>query len=51
MAEANVSSMGGLLKPMVVAAMRLAQKGKTPDKKKATVSAKVKAKVKVKHGS
>lgn len=38
----------GLLKPMVMAAMKLAQKGKTPDKKKATVAAKVK--VKVKHG-
>lgn len=37
-----------LLKPMVMAAMKLAQQGKTPGKKKATVSAKVK--VKAKHG-
>ena len=50
MAEADLSSMGNLMKPMVMAAMKLAQKGKTPDKKKAKISAKMKMSVKAKHG-
>jgi hypothetical protein len=50
MGQADLSSMGNLMKPMVMAAMKLAQKGKTPDKKKAKVEAKMKMKVKVKHG-
>lgn len=47
---ADLSGMGSLMKPMVLAAMKLAQKGKTPDKKKAKVSAKIKMSVKAKHG-
>ena len=50
MSETNLSNMGSLMKPMVMAAMKLAQKGKTPDKRKAKVSAKLKMSVKAKHG-
>ena len=50
MGQADLSSMGPLLKPMVMAAMKLASKGKTPDKRKAKISAKVKMSVKAKHG-
>jgi hypothetical protein len=49
MPQADLSSMGNLMKPMVMAAMKLAEKGKTPDKKKAKIEAKMKMKVKVKH--
>lgn len=47
---ADLSNMGSLMKPMVMAAMKLAEKGKTSDKRKAKVEAKMKMKVKVKHG-
>jgi hypothetical protein len=48
--QTDLSNMGSLMKPMVMAAMKLAEKGKTPDKKKAKVSAKLKMSVKAKHG-
>ena len=48
--QTDLSNMGSLMKPMVMATMKLAEKGKTPDKKKAKVEAKMKMKVKVKHG-
>ena len=50
MSETSLSGMAPLMKPMVMAAMKLASKGKTPDKRKAKVEAKMKMKVKVKHG-
>jgi hypothetical protein len=52
MGQADLSSMGPLMKPLVFAAMRLANKGKEGDKtkKKAEVKMKLKAGVKVKRG-
>jgi hypothetical protein len=49
-AEANLSSMGPLMKPLVMAAMKLSQKGGDKTKKKAEIKIKQKASVKVKHG-
>jgi len=42
--------MGNLMKPLVIAAMKLSQKGGDKTKKKAEVKMKVKAGVKVKRG-
>ena len=50
MGQADLSSMGPLAKPMILAAMRLASKGKDAGKKKAEVKMKQKVSVKVKRG-
>lgn len=50
MAQADLSGMGNLMKPLVMAAMKLSQKGSDKTKKKAEVKMKVKAGVKVKRG-
>jgi len=50
MGQADLSSMGPLMKPLVMAAMRLAAKDKSGGKKKAEAKAKLKMKVSVKHG-
>lgn len=50
MGQADLSSMGALAKPMVLAAMRLAKKGKPGDTGKKKAEVKMKMKVKVKHG-
>jgi hypothetical protein len=50
MGQADLSGMGNLMKPMVMAAMRLAARGKDKTKKKAEVKSKMKMSVKVKHG-
>ena len=42
--------MGPLMKPLVIAAMKLSQKGGDKTKKKAEIKIKQKASVKVKHG-
>jgi hypothetical protein len=47
---ANLSNMGSLMKPMVMAAMKLSNKGGDKTKKKAEVKSKMKMSVKVKHG-
>ena len=49
MGQADLSSMGPLMKPLVMAAMRLSDKG-SKGKKKAEVKMKLKASAKVKHG-
>lgn len=51
MSETNLSSMAPVMKPMLMAAIKLA-KGKSGDKtkKKAEVKSSMKMKVKVKHG-
>jgi hypothetical protein len=50
MGQADLSSMGPLMKPLVMAAMRLASKGKDGGKRKAEAKAKLKLAVKVKRG-
>lgn len=50
MPQADLSSMGNLMKPLVMAAMKLSQKGGDKTKKKAEIKIKQKASVKVKHG-
>lgn len=48
--SADLSSMGSVMKPLVMAAMKLSQKGGEKSKKKAEVKIKMKAAAKVKHG-
>jgi len=50
MPQADLSSMGPLAKPLVMAAIKLAAKGKDKTKRKAEVKVKQKMSVKVKHG-
>ena len=50
MAQADLSGMGNMMKPLVMAAMNLSSKGGDKTKKKAEVKIKQKASVKVKHG-
>jgi hypothetical protein len=52
MGQADLSSMGPLAKPLMMAAIKLSNKGKSGEKtkKKAEVKMKQKISVKVKHG-
>lgn len=50
MGQADLSGMGSMMKPLVMAAMKLSNKGGDKTKKKAEVKIKQKASVKVKHG-
>ena len=50
MGQADLSSSAALFKPLVMAAMRLSQKGGDKGKKKAEAKAKLKMKVSVKRG-